>query len=296
MKRLFLGLLIFHLVLFQLASTATARAILGVVRSKENAREWAGIEQRLKASGIAYRVIELEKVQEAADLEGTEVIFLPNIETLTANQVSALEGWISRGGRAIASGDFGGRSPAGVRQTLRSLLGAYWAFPLPQSSVVKAQQACQSENTATAVQVCAPWVPQEASVSPVPGGVLIPVGAGSQTAATWNIGNSSAAVVASPRATFFGWKWGSDATAPPEFDTAWLRAALTRYGLNLPDVATPAPIPIRATPQQESSGDKPPRATGEKSPLPSALPILPVPSTLPPAPGDSSPPPPPPKT
>lgn len=296
MKRVFLGWLSFYLVFFQVVSPVTAQAILGVVRSKENAREWAGIEQRLKAAGIAYRVIELEKVQEASDLEGTEVVFLPNIETLTANQVSALEGWMSGGGRAIASGEIGGRAPAGVRQTLRSLLGAYWAYPLPQSSVVKAQQACQSEQTATAVQVCAPWVSQEVSVSPVQGGVLIPVGTGSQTAATWNIGNSSAAVVASTRATFFGWKWGSDATAPPEFDTAWLRAALTRYGLNLPDVAAPIAIPIRATQQQGNSGDKPPRATAETSPLPSTLPILPVPSALPPAPGGSSPPPPPPKT
>ncbi len=293
MKRLFLGLLIFYLVLFQLASIATAQAVLGVVRSKENGREWAGIEQRLKAAGIAYRVIELEKVQAASDLEGTEVIFLPNIEMLTAHQVSALEAWMSRGGRAIASGELGSRAPAAVRQTLRSLLGAYWAFPLPQSSVVKAQQACQSENTPTAVQVCAPWVSQEVSVSPVQGGVLIPVGAGSQTAATWNTGNSSAAVVASPRATFFGWKWGSDATAPPEFDTAWLRAALTRYGLNLPNVATPIPIPIPEPQQQGISDVPPPRATEEKSPLPSALPILPVPSALPPAPGSPAPPPPP---
>lgn len=246
---------------------------LGVVRSPDNAEEWGGIVQRLKSSGIAYEVIKLEQIQRASDLAGITILFLPNIETLTPTQVSVLEEWMSQGGRAIASGPLGSRSTASVRQTLRSLLGAYWAFPLPQPSVLQAQQIC-----ATPAQACATWVTPEAIVSPVQGGIVIPDGVESQTPATWKTDRTSSAVVANKRAIFFGWQWGSDAASPAEFDKAWLQAALNHYGYSFVGVSTPSYQGREEgsdTPWQRREGDdstlrvpSPPPSTSDSPSLP----------------------------
>ncbi|NES64800.1 MAG: family 10 glycosylhydrolase [Okeania sp. SIO2D1] len=61
----------------------------------------------------------------------------------------------------------------------------------------------------------------------VEGGVLIPAGLSSTTAATWKGSSGSSAVVITPQATYFGWNWGSSTSAT--LDSAWLRAVLNRY-------------------------------------------------------------------
>lgn len=50
-----------------------------------------------------------------------------------------------------------------------------------------------------------------------------------QTAAVWDSKDSPVAVVATDRSTFFGWRWGVDAVASPELDTAWLQTSVNRF-------------------------------------------------------------------
>ncbi|NEP90816.1 MAG: family 10 glycosylhydrolase [Okeania sp. SIO2C2] len=61
----------------------------------------------------------------------------------------------------------------------------------------------------------------------VEGGVLIPAGLSSTTAATWKGSSGSSAVVITPQATYFGWNWGSSTSV--RLDSAWLQAVLNRY-------------------------------------------------------------------
>ncbi|MCL1463002.1 glycoside hydrolase family 10 protein [Argonema galeatum] len=200
-------------------SAAAAQGIrLGVVRSPDNATQWSGITTRLSESGVSYCVVDLEKIKNVADLNGVSVLFLPNVESLTQEQTLALEAWMSKGGRAIASGPVGNLSPPGVRQMLRSLLGAYWAFPLSEP------EALQPLRTRTQE-----WVRQELTGT-IHGGVIIPTSLNSQTAATWTISDSPPAVVTTNRATFLGWRWGVNTAASAQLDLGWLKAALSRYG------------------------------------------------------------------
>ncbi|MCL1469122.1 family 10 glycosylhydrolase [Argonema antarcticum A004/B2] len=200
-------------------SAASAQGIrLGVVRSPDNATQWSGITTRLSESGVPYCVVDLEKIKNVADLNGVTVLFLPNVESLTQEQTLALEAWMSKGGRAIASGPVGNLSPPGVRQMLRSLLGAYWAFPLSEPEALQPMRTRTQE-----------WVRQELTGT-IHGGVIIPTSLNSQTAATWTISDSPPAVVTTNRATFLGWRWGVNTAASAQLDLGWLKAALSRYG------------------------------------------------------------------
>lgn len=193
---------------------------LGVVRSRENATQWGGITTRLNASGIPYCVVDLESIRSEGDLAGPGVLFLPNVESLTQEQAIALEAWMSKGGRVIVSGPLGSLSPAGVRQMLRSVLGAYWAFPLSEATMVQPMRTRTQE-----------WVTRELAGT-IHGGVVVPTGLNSQTAATWSGPDNPPAVVTTSRATFFGWRWGVDTVSSPALDLGWLKAALGRYGSN----------------------------------------------------------------
>lgn len=74
----------------------------------------------------------LADVRSATDLGDRKVLFLPNVETLTPAQTIALEEWMSKGGRLIASGPVGSLSAPGVRQLLRSIVGGFWGFSLSE--------------------------------------------------------------------------------------------------------------------------------------------------------------------
>ncbi|CBN54717.1 MULTISPECIES: family 10 glycosylhydrolase [Kamptonema] len=211
------------LVLFP--SPGLAESVLGVVRSSDNSADWIKITTRLWESGISrYKPINLEDIKSAADLAGVSVLFLPNIETLSAVQVKAIEEWMKQGGRLIATGPVGRSSPALVRQSLRSLLGAYWAFPLTQATTPEPRLRCRDIACKTSTN----WVPPEQANATVKGGVLIPADMNSQTAAIWKQSDGSSAVVASDRATYLGWRWGTDGS--PELDRVWMQASLTRWG------------------------------------------------------------------
>ena len=204
--------------LVMLPATGAEQGVLGVVKSEENANEWTGITTRLQAANVAYCVIDLPSVKNAADLGDRRVLFLPNVESLTPEQAIALEDWMSQGGRLIASGPVGNLSQPGVRQLLRSLLGAYWGFSLSTPSNLQPLKTRTQQ-----------WVRQTGLGGTVHGGAIIPTGIASQTAAIWQSKDSPPAVVTTDQSTVLGWRWGVDAAAPVELDSAWLRAALSRY-------------------------------------------------------------------
>ena len=212
-----------------------AEVVLGVIRSSENSPDWVKITTRLWESGIAYKPINLEEIKSTTDLAGVNVLFLPNIETLTPAQIKVLEAWASQGGRLIASGPVGRNSPALVRQSLRSLLGAYWAFPLTQQATPQPRTRCRDLACTTSSN----WIPAEQKNSSVQGGVLIPTDANSQTIATWKDSSGSSAAIATDRATYLGWRWGSDGSA--NADKAWLRASIARWGGTVGSPVAPSP-------------------------------------------------------
>jgi uncharacterized lipoprotein YddW (UPF0748 family) len=196
----------------------TQSPILTIVQSQENTNQWAGITNRLQGTGVKYCVVSLTNVRSAADWGDRQVLFLPNINTLTPTQAIALEEWMSKGGRLIASGPVGTLSVPGVRDLLRSLLGGYWGFGLND-----AQQLQPGKNKLQN------WTNEDGLFGKVRGGVVVANDINTQAAAVWNSKDNPAAVVATERSTFFGWRWGVDTASSPDLDTAWLKAAVNRH-------------------------------------------------------------------
>ncbi|WP_445251136.1 family 10 glycosylhydrolase [Microcoleus sp. D3_18a_C4] len=260
-------------------SPSFAEVVLGVVRSSENSPDWVKITTRLWESGIAYKPINLEEIKSTADLTGVNVLFLPNIETLSPAQIKVLEAWASQGGRLIASGPVGRSSPALVRQSLRSLLGAYWAFPLTQPATPQPRSRCRDLACTTSSS----WMPPEQKNASVQGGVLIPADANSQTIATWKDSSGSSAAIATDRATYLGWRWGSNGSA--NVDKAWLQASIARWGGTIasqpvaPPTGAALPLP---TPPSRVTRNSPslPRSTPLSRLSPSGSLPDPVPATF----------------
>jgi uncharacterized lipoprotein YddW (UPF0748 family) len=199
-------------------TAATEEPVLSVVHSQENANQWLGISDRLQAIGAKYCVITLNDVKSVADWGDRRVLFLPNVETLTPTQAIALEEWMSKGGRLIASGPVGSLSSPGVRQLLRSLLGGYWGFSLSETEQIKPTKTKISE-----------WANQTELFGKVRGGVVIPNEMGTESPAVWNSKDNPAAVVTTERSTFLGWRWGTDTATAAGLDNAWLKAAINYY-------------------------------------------------------------------
>lgn len=247
--------LIFNLLSLLPAGAAREQPVLSIIQSQENAQQWAGITKRLDAAGVKYCVIPLHSVRSMADWGDRSVLFMPNVESLSPAQAIALEEWMSKGGRLIASGPVGSLSAPGVRQLLRTLLGGYWGFSLNQPQQLQASKVKTQS-----------WANQKTLLGSVQGGVVVPDDISGEVAATWNAKDNPAAVVATERSTFFGWRWGVDTVAPPELDNAWLRASVQRHlkksaitptkiagasstcSTSVAIVSTPKPTPIPRTP------------------------------------------------
>ena len=199
-----------------LPAAAATEPVITVIQSQENANQWQGITNRLESAGVNYCTIALDNVKSTADWGNRTVLFLPNVEKLTPSQAITLEEWVSKGGRVIASGPVGSLSAPGVRRLIQNLLGGYWGFSLdaPQNLQVSKTDGQQ-------------WANDKKLIGEVRGGVVVP-NLPTQAAAVWDK-NNSAAVVATERSTFFGWRWGVDTAANPQLDGAWLQAALKRY-------------------------------------------------------------------
>lgn len=191
---------------------------VGVVKSEENVSQWTEITQRLAATGVDYCILDAASWQAEKDLKEVRVLFLPNIETINGAQAIALEAWMKLGGQVIVTGPTGNLSGPEIRATLRELLGAYWGFPIATPSTLSPQSA--------------PWLKEQELISTIVGGAVIPAGKESETAAVWLGDGSIPAVVVTDNATFLGWRWGVAPVASVELDTAWLEAALSRYGIS----------------------------------------------------------------
>ncbi len=214
--------------------------VVGVIKSRENASQWQAITDRLDASELTYHVIDWREVERSADFGEVTVLFLPNLENISSDQLLGLQAWLNRGGGLIVSGAVGNQSSAGVQNALRSLLGAYWATDLSQpQSVLPLQLASQR------------WVRQADAGSTAIGGVLVPTSLASQPVAVWNQAEPSAsgasnraAVVVTQKTTFLGWRWGDEDSSLSEFDQSWLRAAVSRFGSLSPLMAAPVSRPV----------------------------------------------------
>mgnify|MGYP002777025560 CR=1 FL=1 len=255
------------------ATAAEAPAVLAVVKSEDNTPQWAEISSRLQAAGVNYCVVDLADVKNANDLSDRPVIFLPNVENIDSDQALALEAWMSRGGRVIASGAVGSTSQPGVRQLLSSLLGAYWGFPLDAPNNLQTLQGNSKE-----------WLEPAGNGGIVQGGVVIPTGVNSRPLAIWQSQTNQAAVVKSDRATILGWRWGSSTVAPGDFDRAWLRAALSQY-TTLSESATASPQSCRSTVaygsrEQRGQGSRGAEGQRGNSQLPPPTPHAPNPHSV----------------
>ncbi len=236
---------------------------LGVVRSRDNNHQWSEITTRLQQTNVDYCWIDWTTAREPRRLESSQlsVLLLPNVESIDNSQAAILQAWLGSGGRAVVTGSTGSLSPPPVRAQLRSLLGAYWGFPLSSPTAVRATGRANLSGAAP--------------TTPVRGGAIIPTGAASQAIAVWQTDGEPPAVVANEQVTFFGWRWGSDAASSANLDAAWLRAALNRYGAIAPyrpgsgaacdgSAAAPTPNPVpqalpAAPPATTSPAASPPR-------------------------------------
>jgi uncharacterized lipoprotein YddW (UPF0748 family) len=233
--------------------------ILGVVRSADNAGEWREILARLEAAGLTYRVIEWNNVQRSGDFGDATVLFLPNVATITPEQLLGLQIWLNRGGRLIVSGAIGSQSSTGVQNALRTLLGAYWSTNLAQPQTLRPLQSASQR-----------WVRDADTSSTVLGGVLVPTSLTSQPIVTWQSEQSSAgaAVIATQNSTFLGWRWGDPNASLSTLDSSWLRAAVSRFqGVALIQSAAATPPAAVGTSSATSSPSVSPAAI---SPRPEA--------------------------
>ena len=275
------------------AHSGTEQLILGVVRGPDNQAQWSNITSRIQAAGITFQAIELSQIRSVADLSGVNVLFIPSVEAISAEQVTVLEAWVNRGGRIIASGPVGNLAETQVRQQLRSLLGAYWAFPLAQPA-----------NLQIVSNPSYHWVQDGNTSEEVWGGVLLPTHSMSNVVVTWrsaaaNIQQSemelfsneqAAAVISNERATLLGWRWGMGSSQSGQFDSQWLQAALSYYQ-NTPRVAAPADSNSAASNQSASSN----RPSNQATPTPRSstrpqAPVAPEPEPEPETLSESSPP------
>ncbi|NJL09778.1 MAG: hypothetical protein HC908_04980 [Calothrix sp. SM1_7_51] len=213
-----------------LPAAATAQTpekpTLSVVYSQENSSQWTGIANRLQSAGVNYCVIPLAKVRTMRDWGDRRVLLMPNVETLTPAQGIALEEWMNQGGRVIATGSVASLSAPGVRQLVRSLLGGYWGFPLNEPQNLQAPKNRARD-----------WPNRKELFGTVRGGVLVPDETSSQVVAVWNTKDNPAAVLATERSAYLGWRWGTDVAATSELDSAWFKLTFERYqkvGRNAP--------------------------------------------------------------
>ena len=220
------GKLLSYLCLFScswLSSPAIAAGeVLGVVKSEENVGQWSEITNRLERVGIDYCVVDSSQWQQEIDFGGISVLLLPSVGIIEGSQAIALEEWMNKGGKVVVTGPTGNFSSSLVRDKLRSLFGAYWAYPLSNPTTLQLSDETPAE-----------WYGRSSLEQTFMGAVVLPTEDSiGQTAANWVAESSPPAAVITDNATVLGWRWGVNAVTEPDLDTAWLQAALNRYGIS----------------------------------------------------------------
>ena len=97
--------------------------------------------------------------------------------------------------------------------------------------------------------------------------------------ATWKDSSGSSAAIATDRATYLGWRWGSDGA--PNLDSAWLRASIARWGGT---IGSPAAPPTASAPPLPTPPSRVPRNTPSSprsTPLSRLSPSPPLPDPVP---------------
>jgi uncharacterized lipoprotein YddW (UPF0748 family) len=192
---------------------------LGVVKTDENAQQWEEITARLQSLNIDYCTLNFTDFAQPLTLNELNTLFIPNVKTWDYLAVKSLESWLNQGNRVIVSGETGVDSAPAIKTQLRSLLGAYWVFTLSTETALVPVTVYQKD-----------WLNPLPLTYNIKGGVIIPFGLNSHTAAIWNTSGSLPSVVMSDRSVFMGWEWGQDEIAPARLDQAWLKGILTYYG------------------------------------------------------------------
>jgi uncharacterized lipoprotein YddW (UPF0748 family) len=242
-----------------------AEEVLGVVKSADNIRQWPEITNRLDRVGINYCVVDTNNWQQELDFGSISVLLLPSVENIDGSQAVAIEQWMNQGGKVVVTGPTGNLSSTGIRDKLRSLFGAYWAYPLATPTTLELSANSPSE-----------WNGRPLLENTFMGAaVMLTDGSQGQTAANWVGESNPPAAVLTSNSTVLGWRWGVDAVTSAELDTAWLQAALNRYGISTYG---------RFGPENQSTTEKPCRP--EIVPQEESQPFIPgwdlKPSTSPP--------------
>ena len=212
-----------------LDSSLEAPAV-GVVQSRDNISHWPTIMARLNQANIDYHIIDWSSVRRQTDLSAFPILILPNVEGVSSGQSASLQQFVANGGHLVVSGAFGSDATSAVQQQLRSLVGAYWAFALPQPTLLYPTGSRELEDLDAR--------------TPIRGGVIVPTGLHSNTLATWQesvevsmanrpgttevITQGSPAVVSTAQTTFLGWKWGHG-DADTDFDGTWMGMAIAQH-------------------------------------------------------------------
>ena len=220
LRKLWTYLCLLPLTLLQSPAMA-AQEVLGVVKSPENIGQWAEIKNRLDRVGVNYCVVETQNWQQEIDFGNISVLLLPNVESLNGSQVGAIERWMDKGGKVIVTGPTGNLSAPDIRNRLRSRFGAYWAYPLPVPTTLEL-----SANTPSQ------WYGRPLLEQTFIGAAVLPTDERGETAANWLSDSNPPAAIVTDNSTVLGWRWGVNAVADATLDTAWLQAALNRYGIS----------------------------------------------------------------
>jgi uncharacterized lipoprotein YddW (UPF0748 family) len=247
-RKLFIYLCLLPLSCFP-SPTMAAEAVLGVVKSADNLKQWPEITNRLDRVGINYCVINTNNWRQELDFGSISVLLLPSVENINGSQAVAIEQWMNQGGKVVVAGPTGDLSSTGIRDKLRSLFGAYWAYPLANPTTLELSANTPSE-----------WTGRPLLENTFMGAaVMLADGSQGQTAANWIGESNPPAAIVTNNSTVLGWRWGVDAVTSAELDTAWLQAALNRYGISTygkfgPENQTTTEKPCRPeiVPQQES--------------------------------------------
>jgi len=196
-----------------------------VVYSDDNENDWEEIEERLNAAGIDYQVVNWDRVKESSDLTEIDVLFLPNVQEVSRQQMAALQGWLNRGGQLILAGQFAAEASSQVQRELRTLIGMEWLEELPNPVGMRLLPTQCDRDPACDRG----WMPSQA-LDRIPGaGVLSLSGGDSQAAAAWQVPGNSTAIGVSPRVLYLGWEWGEHNRAF-DADVAWIASIMQRYG------------------------------------------------------------------
>jgi uncharacterized lipoprotein YddW (UPF0748 family) len=192
-----------------LAAQGTA---LFILRSP-NQTNWETIARRIERLNLPYQTLPLADLS-LNRLAEAKILFLPNVGSLSGDQVTVIQRWVQGGGRLIASGPLSADASLESRENLRHLLGGYWME----------QRSGAARTEAHADQT---WAQRGNTTSAVQGGLLMlsdPLSAA--IAANWSGSVDEPAILTTPETVYLGWQWGS---GPPAFDRDWLAASIDRF-------------------------------------------------------------------